>query len=116
MAQTSEKINSSDQKIHPYYQTRKMIVNLGSNKFENNDTSSCQLNHLHNLLLMSVYEIPENNLSNVDRKSDIRKVHTSSVKSSSILFSCSIRAMYNRVNFDQKQRLVLKSYLPGIDT
>ena len=82
MAQISEHINSSNHKMHSYDQTRKMIVNLGSNKFENNDTSSCQLNHLHNLLLISVYEIPENYLSNVDRKYDTRKVRTSSVKSS----------------------------------
>ena len=52
---------------------------------------------------MSIVDIPEKDLSNVDRKSDTRKVRTSSVKSSSTLFSCSIHAMYNRVHCDQKQ-------------
>ena len=46
----------------------------------------------------------------------MRKLRTSSVKSSSTLFSCSIHAMYNKFNCSQKQRLVLKSYLPGINT
>ena len=32
------------------------------------------------------------------------------------LFSCLIRPMYNKVNRVQKQRLMLNSYLPGINT
>ena len=55
--------------------------------------------HPHTIfLLMSTVDIPENYLSNVDQKPDMRKVPTSSVQSSSTLFYCSIRAMYNRVN------------------
>ena len=46
----------------------------------------------------------------------MRKVRTSSVNSSSTLFYCSICAIYNRFNHDKKQRLVLNSYLPGINT
>ena len=46
----------------------------------------------------------------------MRKVRTSSVKSSSTLFSCLIRAMYNRVNRYQKKLLVLNSYPPGMNT
>ena len=45
----------------------------------------------------------------------MRKVHTSSVNSSSALFSCSIHSMYNIVNRSQKQHLMLKSYIPGIN-
>ena len=45
---------------------RKMIVNLGSKKRENNYTSTCQLTCLQNSLLMSIFDIPENGLSNVD--------------------------------------------------
>ena len=44
------------------------------------------------------------------------KVRTYSVNSSLTLFSCSIRAIYNRVKSDQKQHLVLKSYIPGINS
>ena len=62
---------------------------------------------------MSIVDNPENDLSNVDDKSYMRKVRTSSVKSSSTRFLCSIHAIYNRVNSAQKQRLVLKSYIPG---
>ena len=50
------------------------------------------------------------------RKSDMKKVHTSSVKSPSTLFFCSIRATYNRVHRAQNKCLMLKSYLPGINT
>ena len=46
----------------------------------------------------------------------MRKVRTSSVKSSSKLFSCSIRTIYNRVKCAQKQRLMLNSYIPGVST
>ena len=55
---------------------------------------------LQNSLLMSIVDTPEKYLSKVDRKADMKKVRTSSVKSSSTLSSCSIRAMYNRVNID----------------
>ena len=65
---------------------------------------------------MSIVDTPKNYLSNVDHKSDMRKVCISSVNSSSALFSCSICAIYNSGNPAQKQRLVLNAYLPGINT
>ena len=85
MAQISEHINYSNQKIHSHDQMIKMIVNLGSKKGQNKD-ASCQITHLQNSLLISIVDTPENYLSNVDRKSDMIKVRTSSVKSSSTLF------------------------------
>ena len=88
--------------MHSFNQMRKIVVNLGSDKGEKNDNFSTQLTHIHNSLLMSISNSPKNYLSNVDRKSDMRKVRTYEVKSLSTLFSCSIRAMYNMVNRDQK--------------
>ena len=82
MAQISEHINSSNHKINSHDQMRKIIINLGSKKGENNNNSKCQLNRLHNFLLMSIFDTPENDLPNVDRKLDMIKVRTCSVKSS----------------------------------
>ena len=65
---------------------------------------------------MSIVDTPEKYLSNVDRKYDMRKIRTSSVKLSSTLFSCSMLRGYNRVNNSQKKYLMLKSYLPGTKT
>ena len=65
---------------------------------------------------MSIYDTPENYLSNFDQKSDMRKVLPSLVHSSSTLFSCSIRTMYNRAHSTKNKCLVFKSYLPGINT
>ena len=45
------------------------------------------LTHLHNSLLMSIFETPEKDLSNVNGKYDMRKVRESTVKPSSTLFS-----------------------------
>ena len=117
MDQISEHINFSNHKIHSYDKMSKMIVNLGSNKFENNNNnSSWQLTCLHNSSLMIIVNTPENGLSNVDQKYYMIKVRTSSVKSSSTLFSCSICIIYNRGNSAEKQRLVLKSYITGISS
>ena len=63
---------------------------------------------------MSIFDTSRKYLPNIDWKSDMRKVRTSSVKSLSTLISCSIRAMYNRVNHAQKQRLMLKLYVNEI--
>ena len=63
---------------------------------------------------MGIFDIPENYLSNVDCKLYMRKLHTSSLKSSSTLSSRSIREMYNIFNHAQKQCLMLNSYIPGI--
>ena len=65
---------------------------------------------------MSIVDTTEKDLSNVEGKEDTREVHTSSVKSSSTLFSCSLRAIYIRVHRAQKHCLVLKSYIPGINS
>ena len=46
----------------------------------------------------------------------MRKVRTYSLNSSPKLFSCSMRTIYNRDNRAKKQRLVLNSYLLGINT
>ena len=58
MAQISEHINSLHQKIYSRDQMIKIIVNLGSNKCEDNNNSTCQLNHLQNSLLMSIVDTP----------------------------------------------------------
>ena len=108
MAQISEDINSSNRKIHSYDQTRNIIVNLISKKFADRNNPTCQLNHLQNSLLMSIVDTPGKDISKVDRKLDKRKIGTSSIKSSSTLFSCSISAMWNRVHCAQNKRLVLK--------
>ena len=98
MAQISEHINDSNQQIHSYDQTRENIVNLGSTKGENNNKPSFQLIRPNNLLVMIIVKTPKKDLPNDYRKYDVRKERTYSVKSSSILFSCSIREIYNRVN------------------
>ena len=51
---------------------------------------------------MSIVNTPEEDFSNVDRKYDMIKVRTSSVKSPSTLFSCSIHNIDNRVNCAKK--------------
>ena len=50
---------------------------------------------------MSIVDTPEKDSAKFHWKSDMRKVRTSSVNSTSTLFSCSICAMYNRVNCDK---------------
>ena len=60
MSQIIEHMNSSNRKMHSYYQTSKIIVNSGSKKGENNDNPSLQLNHPKNSLLMSIVHTPEN--------------------------------------------------------
>ena len=75
MAQISGHIKSS--KINPHDQMSKIIVILGSKKYKNNNNSTCQLNPLQNLLLMSIVDTPEKYVSNVDRKIYKRNVGTS---------------------------------------
>ena len=113
MAQISEHINLSNRKINSYYQTRKMIVNLGSNKGKKNNNSSLQLTRLKTSLITSIVDIHENNLSNVDRKYDMRKVRTYSVNQSLTLFSCLMRAMYNIFNYAKKKSHV--EFVPSRD-
>ena len=76
----------------------KMIVRLVSKKFIKNFNSTCKLRHLKSFSMMSIVETPEKDISNVDWKSDMRKVYAYSFKLSSTIFSFSRCAMYNRVN------------------
>ena len=115
MAQISEYINSSNKKMHSYGHMGKMIVNLINKKFKNNNNSTCYLNYIQKLLFMSIVDTPKKYVSNVNRKVDKIKIRTSLIKSSSTLFSCSIRAMYNRVYCDKNKRLMLKSFIPAIN-
>ena len=64
---------------------------------------------------MIIVDTPENDVSNVDRKVDKRKIHISLINSPSTLFSCSIHAMYNRAHRAQNQCLTLKSFIPAIN-
>ena len=70
MAQISENINFSDQNIHSYDRTRKMIVSLSIKRCKNKNNSTCQLRSLQNYLLMSIVDTPEKYLSDFD--SEIR--------------------------------------------
>ena len=107
MAQISEHINSSNHKIHSYDQMGTMIVNLSNKKCKNNNKSTGNLNHIHKSFFVIIVETPEKGVSNVDRKLDKRKIRTSLIKSSSTLFSCSIRAMYNIFHRDIKTNVSL---------
>ena len=93
-----------------------MIVKLGSNKGEKKYNSSSQLTYPYIKLLGSIVNTPGKDSSKVDGKSDTIKVQTYLIKSSSKLFYFSIRVIYNRVNWAQKQYLVLKSFIPGISS
>ena len=64
---------------------------------------------------MVIFDTPEKDLTHGEEKAVTRKVHESSVNSSLTLFLCSVSAMYNRVHRDQNQRLMLKSFIPGLD-
>ena len=114
--QISEHINSSNHKTISHDQMGKMIVNLSNKRCKNNNNSTGHLNHIQKPLLLSIVDTPENDVSNVDRKVDKRKICTSLIKSSSTLFSCGILALYNRVHRDQNRCLMLKSFIPAIDT
>ena len=70
MAQISERINSSNHKIHSYDQISKIIVSLGSKKYKNNNNYTYQLSRLQYFLLMIIVNTPEKDLPNVD--SEIR--------------------------------------------
>ena len=64
---------------------------------------------------MSILDTPTKDLPNVDRELDMIKVCTYEVKSSSTIFSGSVRAIYNRIKFAKKYCFVLNLYLPGIN-
>ena len=66
---------------------RKIIVNLGCKNTRTTTNPHSNSINIQNLLLMSIVVTPEKDISHVDRKLDKRKIRTSSIKSSSILFS-----------------------------
>ena len=86
MAQISEHIKSLNHKIHSYDKMIKIIVNLGSKKCEDNNNYTRQLNQPQNLLIMSIFDTPEKDISKVDRKLDKIKIRKYSIKSSSIYY------------------------------
>ena len=116
MAQITEHINSSNHNIHSYDKMGSIIVNLSNEKYKNNSNSTYHINLIHKSLLMIIFDTPEKDVSNFDGKLDKRTIRTSLIKSSSTLFSCSMRAMYNRLYRAQNQRLMLKSFIPDINT
>ena len=65
---------------------------------------------------MSIVYTPEKDVSNFDMKLYKSIVCNTSINSSSTLFSCSIRAIYNRVHRAQNKYFMLKSYIPTINT
>ena len=77
LAHINEHINSSNHNIHTYYQISNIIVNLCSKRGKNNNNSTCRLSSSQKLLIMSIFNTPEDYLPNVDQKSDMRKVRTS---------------------------------------
>ena len=85
-----------------------MIVNLSNKKCKNNNKSTGNLSHIHKSFLIIMVETPEKGVSNFDRKGDKRKIRTSLINSSSTLFSCSIREIYNIFHLAQNERLMLK--------
>ena len=85
--QISEQIITLNKNKNYHDQMFKMIVNLSIKKGKNKEISSTELTCLHNSLIMSTIHTPEKGLSNVCGKYYIIKVRSSSVKSSSTLFS-----------------------------
>ena len=88
MYQISEKINSSNHKIHSYDNMGKMIVDLSNKKFKNSNISTGHINHIQKSLSMSIVDTPEKDVSNIDRKLDKIKVCTSSIKLPSTIYYC----------------------------
>ena len=72
-------INSSNKKTHSYAQMRKILFNLGSNK-QKKMTPTHDNSPYTEWVIMSIVDTPEKDLSNIDQKSDTRRVCTSSVK------------------------------------
>ena len=64
----------------------RIIVNLGIKTVKNNNNSSLQHTHIKKSFIMRIVDTPKNYLSNVDSKYDMRKVRTSSMNLTSIVF------------------------------
>ena len=80
MDKISEQINFTNNKIHSYDKTRKIIVNLGSKKCDNSDNYSHKISHIQNSLLMSIFETNDKDLYDTGGKENTRKVRKYSVK------------------------------------
>ena len=88
MDNISEHMNYKNHKIHSYYQMSKFIVNVGSNTYDNMNSSSPHISCIHNSLLMRIVETTKNDLSHVEGKLVTGKIFKYSVKPSSTLSSC----------------------------
>ena len=64
-----------------------IIVNLNNNKCKNNNKSTGHINHIQKLVLLSIVDSPEKDVSNVYSKVEKRKMFTSLIKSPSTIFS-----------------------------
>ena len=82
MAQISEHINSSNQKMHSYYNMGNVTVNWSNKKCKNNNNSTGHINHIQKPLLMNIVDTPEKDVSNFDSKVDKRRIRKSLIKSS----------------------------------
>ena len=68
MAQISQHNNYTNHQIHDYDKMRKMIVNLGSKRVDNNDNSSTKIYCVQNSLIMRIFDTPEKGLSHIEGK------------------------------------------------
>ena len=64
---------------------------------------------------MIIVDITEKYVSQSEINIITSKVNTYSINSPSVLSSCSICATYDRFYHDQNKRIMLKSYIPGVD-
>ena len=83
MDQISQRLNPKNHRICSYDHTRENILHLSGNKGGRNDDSSPKLTHLHNYLLISIFDTPEKDVSHSEWKLLTSKVCISSVKSHS---------------------------------
>ena len=60
------------------------------------------------IVLMSIFDTPEKDVSNFNRKVYKINARTPLIKSSLTLFSCLIHAIYNRVHRAKNKRLILR--------
>ena len=116
MAQISEWISYSNQKNHSHYQMRKILLTevVMNNKTK---TTTHAKSVIYIIRCWWVFLTPLKRMYQMMIwKSDMIKVRKSSINSSSTLFYCSICAMYNIFYCAQNKSLMLKSYIPGINT
>ena len=76
MDQISKHVTSSNHNIYYNDQMNKIIDNLNSKKCKNNNKSTCHLNQVQKLLLLSIVDTPEKYVSNFYRKAGKIKIRT----------------------------------------